>query len=111
MTTDVPAAKEFYGKLFGWKAEDMPMEGFTYTIFKVGDRMVGGMGPMMCEESKGVPPCWKSYVTVADIDETARKAAELGGKVLVPPQDIPEVGRFAIFQDPQGAVISAITYV
>jgi predicted enzyme related to lactoylglutathione lyase len=48
---------------------------------------------------------------VDNIDETVKKVEELGGKVIVPPMDIPEVGRFSVFADPQGAFISAITYV
>ena len=47
---------------------------------------------------------------MTDVDLTAAKAEELGGKVLVPPTDIPRVGRFCVLQDPQGAVLSAITY-
>jgi predicted enzyme related to lactoylglutathione lyase len=59
---------------------------------------------------KKMPPQWGAYVTVDDVDLTAKKAAKLGGKVLVPPQDIPGVGRFSVLQDPQGAMISVITY-
>ena len=57
------------------------------------------------------PPHWGTYVTVEDVDATARKAEALGAKTLVPPTDIPKVGRFCMLQDPQGAVIAAITYV
>ena len=110
MTTAPAAAKEFYTKLFGWSTEEMPMEDFNYTIVKVGEAMVGGMmaTPPDC---KGMPPFWLSYVTVDNVDATAAKAEELGGKICVPPRDIPEVGRFTVLQDPQGAVIAAITYV
>jgi uncharacterized protein len=51
-----------------------------------------------------------SYVTVDNVDAIAKNAQELGGKILMGPQDIPTVGRFCVIQDPQGAVISAITY-
>jgi predicted enzyme related to lactoylglutathione lyase len=54
---------------------------------------------------------WKSYVTVDNIDETAKMAESLGGKICLPPTDIPEVGRFAIIVDPQGGVIAAISYL
>jgi len=57
-----------------------------------------------------MPPNWNTYVTVNDVDKVAKDAQELGGKILVGPQDIPTVGRFCVIQDPQGAVISAITY-
>jgi predicted enzyme related to lactoylglutathione lyase len=61
--------------------------------------------------AEGVPPHWGVYVTVDDVDTSARKAEELGAKTIVPPTDIPEVGRFYMFQDPQGAVLSVITYL
>jgi predicted enzyme related to lactoylglutathione lyase len=56
------------------------------------------------------PPHWGVYITVDDVDATAAKAQQLGATTIVPPTDIPNVGRFCTFQDPQGAVISAITY-
>jgi predicted enzyme related to lactoylglutathione lyase len=55
-------------------------------------------------------PRWGVYITVDDVDATAAKAQQLGAATIVPPTDIPNVGRFYTFQDPQGAVISAITY-
>ena len=110
MTTDVEGARKFYSNLFGWKTEEMPMENMKYTIVKVGEEGVGGIMPIP-PQAQGSPPNWGVYVTVDNIDATAKKAKELGGKVLVPPTDIPNVGRFAVLQDPQGAVISAITYV
>lgn len=110
MTTDVEKAKAFYTKLFGWVAEDMPMPGMAYTVVKVGGKGVGGIMAMP-PDAKGTPPMWGAYVTVDDVDATARTAEQLGAKLLVPPRDIPEVGRFCVIQDPQGAVISAIHYV
>jgi predicted enzyme related to lactoylglutathione lyase len=109
MTTDVEGAKKFYTQLFGWETEDMPMENMSYTITKIGDEGVGGIMPLP-PEAEGVPPHWGVYVTVDDVDATAGKAEELGGKIHVPPTDIPNVGRFCVIQDPQGSVISAITY-
>lgn len=107
-TTDVRAAESFYTKLFGWTTEPWIGEG-SYTLIKVDGEEVGGMvSPPSGDTQK---PCgWGIYVTVTDVDETARKAPEFGGKVLVQPSDIPRVGRFCIIEDPQGAVITAITY-
>jgi hypothetical protein len=56
----------------------------------------------------GVPPHWMIYVTVADCDERSKHAAELGAKVCVPPMDVPNVGRFSVFSDPQGAMLQLI---
>ena len=110
MTTDTDGAKTFYSNLFGWETEDMSMADMTYSIVKVGKEGVGGIMSIP-PQAEGSPPHWGVYVTVDDVDATARKAEELGAKILVPPTDIPDVGRFFVLQDPQGAVISAITYV
>ncbi|HBA88060.1 MAG TPA: VOC family protein [Geobacter sp.] len=106
-TTDVPAAQSFYTRLFGWTTERWNGEG-DYTLVKVEGKEVAGMAPQRSEHPK--PFGWGVYVTVTDVDLTAAKAEELGGKVLVPPTDIPRVGRFSVIQDPQGAVLSVITY-
>jgi len=110
MTNDVGAAKNFYTKLFGWTTEEMSVTpGMTYTVVKVAGNGIGGI--MSCPQgAQGVPPHWMSYVTVNDVDAVAKSAQQLGGKVLMGPQDIPTVGRFCVIQDPQGATISAISY-
>lgn len=94
MTTDVGAAKDFYAKLFGWTTEDMAMEGegMPYAVVKAGTREIGGMMPIP-PEAQGTPPMWGSYVTVDDVDATARQAKELGARLIVEPRDIPNVGR------------------
>lgn len=108
-TTDVDAAKAFYAQLLGWTTEDMPMPDMTYAIVKAGESGIGGVMSMP-PQMAGSPPCWGIYITVDDVDASAKKAQELGAKTVVPPTDIPDVGRFYTFQDPQGATISVITY-
>ena len=107
MTSDPEAALRFYGTLFGWTSEAMPMPNGTYHVVKAAGTSVGGIMKSM---AGGMPPTWGAYVTVDDVDATARKATELGGKVVHGPQDIPKVGRFAVIVDPQGAFINVITY-
>ena len=55
-----------------------------------------------------VPPNWLPYFTVEDCDATANKAKATGGKLFMPPTDIPNVGRFSVIQDPQGATFAII---
>ena len=110
MTSDVAAAKRFYGQLFGWELERAPMEDVEYLLVKANGEQIAGMMTTP-PEAEGTPPNWGIYITVDDVDATARNAAELGGKIVVPPKDIPQVGRFCVIQDPQGAFVSAITYV
>jgi predicted enzyme related to lactoylglutathione lyase len=110
MTTDVEGAIDFYGKIFGWTTEKFDGGGdVDYYVSKAGDREIGGIMKIP-PEAEGMPPYWGSYVTVDDVDASAKQAVELGGKVLLEPRDIPEVGRFAVIQDPQGACLSIITY-
>ena len=92
-----------------WGTDEMSMPGMTYTVIKAGDKEIGGIMAVP-KEAQGMPPMWGAYVTVDDVDQTARTAEQLGGKLLMPPQDIPDVGRFCVIQDPQGAMINAITY-
>lgn len=111
MTTDVEGAKSFYTKLLGWTTEDKPMPemGMTYTLVKVGDRAVGGIMPLPPEAGK-MPPVWGSYVSVENVDDSARKAVALGGTIYKEPTDIPGVGRFCVVGDPQGAFLALITF-
>jgi uncharacterized protein len=109
MTADVEGAKAFYAKLFGWTFEKYPMGVMSYNVVKTAGEDAGGIMATP-PEAQGMPPMWGIYVTVQDVDSTAKLARELGGKIIVPPTDIPDVGRFSVIQDPQGAVISAITY-
>ena len=106
-TSDAAKCKEFYTKLFGWTAIDKPMGPMTYTIFQHEGRDVGGM-MQMGPEWGNIPSHWMSYVHVADCDAAAKRLTELGGKVCVPPTDIPNVGRFAVVSDPSGATFSII---
>ncbi|XHS78122.1 VOC family protein [Burkholderiaceae bacterium UC74_6] len=110
-TTDPAKAAEFYGSLFGWTIESMEMPGIgVYRVIKVdGQPMAGLMSTPSGAE--GMPPTWGSYVTVQNVDATIDAAQRLGGQVLVPIMDVPGVGRMAVLQDPQGAVINVITYL
>jgi predicted enzyme related to lactoylglutathione lyase len=109
LTSDLAGAKEFYAQLFGWTTHVWPMGDTDYTIVKAGDTDAGGI-MQIPPHAQGMPSAWGAYVTVDDVEATAALAEKLGGKICIPPTDIPTVGRFTVIQDPQGAMISAITY-
>ena len=111
MTRNVAAAEKFYTKLLGWKAVDSGMPGMQYMLWKVGDKEAGGMMAMPPNVPKEVPSHWMSYITVDDVDALARKTGDLGGKLVHGPEDVPNVGRFCIIEDPTGAVVSLIKFV
>jgi predicted enzyme related to lactoylglutathione lyase len=83
---------------------DMKSKGTYYVLNKDG---IGRAG-LMQSTQPNAPPAWLPYVSVADCDATARRATALAAKILVPPMDIPDVGRFTVFMDPAGAVLGAI---
>ncbi len=104
VTRDVEGSVEFYSKLLGWTANEMPMPTGNYTIFNQGEEMVAGcMAPP--PEAEGAPTMWMSYINVEDLDATVAKAKELGAKMCKERVDLP-MGSFAIATDPQGAVIA-----
>jgi predicted enzyme related to lactoylglutathione lyase len=106
-TTDLETAKNFYTELLGWKLKESKAAGMIYNEIVAGDREVGGMYQMTAEYGNA-PSHWIAYVAVDDVDAKAKQVAELGGKVCVPPTDIPNVGRFCVINDPTGATISLI---
>lgn len=105
-TSNVDAAQRFYEKVIGWKIADSGMAGLDYRLANVNGAMVAGM---MVPPMEGVPPWWAIYFAVDNCDKTAAALTAAGGKVHVPPTDIPGVGRFAIVTDPQGAAFGLLT--
>jgi uncharacterized protein len=107
-TTDRNAGKNFYSKLFGWTTEDVPMgPDMAYTLFRSNGNDVAGAYELMKEQLDAhVPPHWMLYLKVESADASAAKAIQLGAQQIIPPSDIPNIGRFAVIQDPTGAAIS-----
>ena len=107
-TTDAAAAKAFYTALFGWTATDVPTDGGPdYTMLAKDGKDVCALWELGAEQcQQGVAPHWQSYVSVTSADATAAKAQELGGKVVLEPMDVMDVGRMAVLQDPTGATLS-----
>lgn len=106
MTPDPAGAKRFYPEVTGWKTQafEGPMD---YTMWTNGGQPLGGVMELPEQaRAAGAPPHWLAYIGTPDVDATAAEATKLGGTVLVKPQDIPNVGRFAVLKDPQGAVFA-----
>ena len=104
-TSDQAGAKEFYARLFGWEAEDLPVgDGMTYSMQRVDGKDVAAISQQQPQQrDAGVPPMWNSYVWVDSADQAAERAGELGATVHAPPFDVMEAGRMAVIQDLQGA--------
>jgi predicted enzyme related to lactoylglutathione lyase len=103
-TSDPAKAVAFYTGLFGWTSSEMDMgPAGKYTMFNNGAAGVAGIQPIGAGDP--TPPHWQAYCTVNDVDAATARAQSKGGTVLVPPMDIPTVGRFSAVADPQGAVL------
>jgi predicted enzyme related to lactoylglutathione lyase len=109
MTTDVAGAGAFYTKLFGWTAEPVPGSKWGYVLFQKGATQIAGM-MAISKEMGAMRPHWVTYFTVKDADATVRQAAELGGKVVIEVQQIPDIGRFAGIVSPQGVGFCILQY-
>ncbi len=113
-TTDPDKASAFYASVFGWAPAKMDMGGgMTYTLFNrpgtkgPKDQPIGAGG--MMKSPPNVPHSfWIAYVAVENADQSTDKAKRLGATVMMPPTDIPNVGRFAIWTDPQKASIAVL---
>lgn len=102
-TTDIAKAKDFYGKLFTWKLEDMPMgPGMTYTTIQPGEGTGGGMMKQMIP---GAPSAWMAYVIVDDVAASTARAKSLGASVTKDRTEVPGMGWFSIITDPTGAML------
>jgi predicted enzyme related to lactoylglutathione lyase len=109
MTHDATRAAAFYTGLLGWTTETMSMGDFgDYTLFKADGHQVGGM-MAITPEMGPAPAMWTPYVSVTDVDALAARAGQLGGRLCVPPMDVPGVGRFCTVTDPAGAALALIT--
>ena len=111
-TRDLPAAINFYTKLFGWSLPQTKVTPLDYKEIVLNDVAYGGM--MALDESWGPEPPpshWATYIAVDNADETAEKITANGGSVKVPPFDAPGVGRIAMAADPSGADFAIIQFV
>ena len=101
-TTDPGKARDFYGKLFDWKLQDMPMPDGTYTTINVGDGTGGGM---MQQKMPGAGSAWMPYVLVDDLAAATAKAKSLGAQILQDQIEVANMGWFSIITDPTGAML------
>lgn len=106
ITTDKENAKGFYSALLNWQTRDLKVEGgSSYTIFSNQDKDLAGMIQLPATNHP-TPPQWLSYIAVDNLDTIIASAIRLGATLLVPQQNVPDHGRFAVITDPQGATVA-----
>ena len=107
LTTDTAAAGAFYSKVLPWRTQPSNMPG--YTIFMAGQSQIAGLMALPSEAGAATPAHWLVYVGTANVDATVTQAQGLGARVCKAATDIPNVGRFAVLADPQGATFAVFT--
>lgn len=105
-TSNVQAAKDFYGKVFGWQFVDQSMGDTTYTMIKLNDQSFGGIWAIPKDKEGQIPSHWMSYILVEDVEKSLEKALKNGAAVMKPVTRAGDMGLFAIITDPTGASIA-----
>jgi uncharacterized protein len=100
---DLAASVNFYTQLFGWEPEDMGEEAGHYTMMRKNGSMVAAIGPQMNPQA---PPSWTTYVATTDAKQSADKAKQAGGNVVMEPFEVMQAGTMGGFMDPTGAFIA-----
>jgi predicted enzyme related to lactoylglutathione lyase len=105
-TSNVDAAKEFYGKVFGWEFSDYDSGDMVYTIIKCNGEDFGGIWSIPKEKEKEIPPHWMAYILVNDLNASLEKSTQNGASIIRPASPAGDKGYFAIIKDPAGAYIA-----
>lgn len=105
-TTNVKAAKDFYGKVFGWEFTDHDIGEMTYTMIKMNGKENGGIWAIPKDKEKDIPPHWMAYILVHDLEASLTKAKNEGATIVKPTTQAGDFGYFAIITDPTGAHIA-----
>ena len=104
---DAPRLRDFYTAVTGWRADPIPMG--EYDDFLMVSAATGAPVAGVCHArgaNAGLPPQWLVYVTVADLDASLARCAELGGAVVTPTRGTAPAARYAVVRDPAGAVVA-----
>jgi len=101
-TSDIPQSSSFYASVFGWSIQEGPPEAGGYSMARLEDRNVAGIGPVM--GPPGTPSTWSTYFAAADADATAARITSAGGQLVAGPMDVMDVGRLVVAADVTGAV-------
>lgn len=112
ITTDLDSAMKFYSEVLGWSFhETKTIYGNRYVTALKDGSVVAGMMLKEGNVDDEVEPCWDPYITVDDVEQSAKIVEKMGGKILLPPTDIPGTGRFVVIMDPQGVAMNLISPV
>lgn len=98
--SDVEAAKDFYGRLFGWEFTGGEAESGGYHVATKNGEKASGLAPLFSAEDS---PWWTTYFATDDAEATAERIRQAGGSIVMEPMDLGRMGRMVIASDPHGS--------
>lgn len=104
-TEDAKRVRDFYQEVVGWKTSDVEMG--EYNDFNISTPETGEPVAGVCHargSNAQMPPQWMIYITVENLDHSARRCTNLGGRLVVQPKPMGSFGRYCVIEDPAGAV-------
>jgi predicted enzyme related to lactoylglutathione lyase len=105
VTDDVPAAREFYSRMFGWTFTEVG----NYILAANDERPLAGMFQRPRPTDRPAKPRWIPYMSVSGVAEAQTRVTKAGGKVLAKQHNYPKRGDQAVFADAEGAVFGVIS--
>lgn len=104
VTDNVPTARTFYAKLFGWKFRDFG----GYSVAYNEERPLCGMFQRLRPTDRKAEPRWFGYISVSNIGRAKKEIVKAGGRVLAEAKNMPKRGEQAVFADPEGAIFGVV---
>lgn len=106
---DAVQIRDFYSQVIGWRAESVEMEGYAdFNMIAPGAEQPTAGICHARSANAALPAQWLIYITVADLDQALAHCQALGGHILVDPKPVSDTQRYAVIQDPAGAVAALI---
>ena len=103
---DATQAASFYRRMFGWESHSAFANGGSFIRFSLRGNTVASLYQLSAAQiARGVPSHWTPYIGVGNVDESASRAGELGGSVIVNPFDVDGEARVGLIADPGGALL------
>lgn len=113
LTNDIEGSRRFYGGLFGWEFEQLPLslgagQSSQYLVMRKNGQLIGGMVDVSGIDTKVNSSQWVVVMSVENVGAAVAAVSQAGGDVITPPTDLNERGRIAVVRDSAGALFAIL---
>lgn len=99
---DPAKVSDFYKKVFDWEIRNIPEMDYSM-VEAAGEHGIGG--GIMKPKGDTLAGNMTFYIDVDDLDTFGEKVKAAGGKLVIEKMEVPGVGQFTLFEDPDGRQI------